>query len=333
MKRKLLSKNTFYALTLLGASALSTLAQPSSSIQFFDTTGTNKTANFGWQGDQANGNFFIETPNDGNGLTIKDGNLNLDGNITSTKNITANSFIGNGSQLTNLPSAAVNWGSVTGKPLVFPPETHSHSVGWNDVANKPTTFTPSTHTHTKSQITDLPATLVESVSAGTGLSKSGTAQAPTLSVNYGGNGSANSAARSDHNHNGTYSTVGHGHTGTYSEVGHKHSLKENRIEVVPGRTKPNSSFTEVEIPNGWTNENTRVLSAEIYTTIAWGGNTETKFAGWSKLYESNLYSFYVVKGNPTTNSILLIHPSNPVGPDNTTFTDRPYTVVFLNTAP
>jgi len=278
MKRKLLSKNTFYALTLLGASALSTLAQPSSSIQFFDTTGTNKTANFGWQGDQANGNFFIETPNDGNGLTIKDGNLNLDGNITSTKNITANSFIGNGSQLTNLPSAAVNWGSVTGKPLVFPPETHSHPV------------------------------------------------------NYGGTGSTNLAARSDHNHNGTYSTVGHNHNGTYSTVGHIHSLEENRIKVDTGTTIYSSS-TPVKIPDGWTNENTRVLSAEINTTISWGGYEETKFAGWSMLYESNLYSFYVVKGPPTTNIIHLKHPSNPVGPDNTTFTGRPYTVVFLNTAP
>jgi|GEM_PF-4575670 len=74
-------------------SMVSLHAQSSSAIQFFDSTGSNQTAKFGWQGGNTNGKFFIETPNDGNALDIKEGNLTLDGNITSTKTISAATLI------------------------------------------------------------------------------------------------------------------------------------------------------------------------------------------------------------------------------------------------
>jgi hypothetical protein len=33
-------------------------AQPKSALEFYDSTGANATARFGWEGSQANGKFF-----------------------------------------------------------------------------------------------------------------------------------------------------------------------------------------------------------------------------------------------------------------------------------
>jgi hypothetical protein len=39
------------------------------------------------------------------------------------------------------------WGEITGKPSVFPPETHGHA--WGEITGKPSTFPPSSHTHSQ----------------------------------------------------------------------------------------------------------------------------------------------------------------------------------------
>lgn len=63
-------------------------------------------------------------------------------------------------------AAAVDWSTITGKPSVFPPSTHTHTLNqitdyvtptWANLSGKPSTFAPSAHTHTLSQITDYTA--------------------------------------------------------------------------------------------------------------------------------------------------------------------------------
>ena len=81
---------------------------------------------------------------------------------------------------------ATDWGSITGKPSVFPPEAHSHTaaditdfadavvavsppVDWSSLTGKPTEFPPESHTHPASQITGLSDYII--------------ASAPGLSIN------------------------------------------------------------------------------------------------------------------------------------------------------
>jgi len=154
-------------------------AESESSLQFFDSSGTQKTVQFGWQGSSNTGHFFIKSNNSQKGLSLKNGNLFLDGSLSTSSSLTAQTFIGDGSQLVNLP-----------KP----------TLSWSDISDKPPLFTPSAHFHTKNQVSDLPANIVESVSATTGLSLSGTASHPSLAVNFAGSGSANTVAKSDHSH-------------------------------------------------------------------------------------------------------------------------------------
>ncbi|MFP4418701.1 MAG: hypothetical protein ACLFSB_15680 [Chitinispirillaceae bacterium] len=84
------------ALLIIGCSALSLQAQPSSAIEFYDTTGTESTSKIGWTGNAEDGHFFIETPDDNSGVTVKNGNIEVDGTVTAEK------FVGDGSGLTNL---------------------------------------------------------------------------------------------------------------------------------------------------------------------------------------------------------------------------------------
>lgn len=44
----------------------------------------------------------------------------------------------------------VFWDDIEGKPVVFPPETHTHL--WKDIANKPTEFPPAAHSHDAGEI-------------------------------------------------------------------------------------------------------------------------------------------------------------------------------------
>ncbi len=49
--------------------------------------------------------------------------------------------------------ASVDYGDLTGVPLVFPPDDHSHE--WADITDPPATYAPTAHTHSESDITDL----------------------------------------------------------------------------------------------------------------------------------------------------------------------------------
>lgn len=82
-------------------------AEPTSAIQFYDSTGITATAKFGWRGDAADGAFYIETPRaTGEPLQVQRGNLSVDGTM-SAGNVTADSIaarkiVGDGSGLTNV---------------------------------------------------------------------------------------------------------------------------------------------------------------------------------------------------------------------------------------
>jgi hypothetical protein len=63
---------------------------------------------------------------------------------------------------------------------------------------------------------------INSVIAGLGLTGGATEGDATLAVAFGGNGSASTVARSDHNHDGRYALLSHNHDDRYSLLGHNH---------------------------------------------------------------------------------------------------------------
>ncbi|MBD3242991.1 MAG: hypothetical protein GF331_20530 [Chitinivibrionales bacterium] len=266
------------ALTVLfGVSTVvSSVWADSTSIEFFDPTGTTITGKVGWKGDAATGEMFIETPNDGNGVSIKEGN------------VTANSFTGDGSGLTNLPASTVDWtdiqnrpaglddgdqagissesdptvpanvkdgiewSEVSNKPSSYTPSSHSH--GWTEIDNKPIAFEPTTHTHSYGDVTDKPSTFdpsphdhsISDVSALQGtLDGKASLSGATFSggVTFGGDifvGSGGTALRS--------------------------------IRVVTGTIVSSGSATSkttLNLPSGFTQDNCFVLSA----VAAYGPNT------------------------------------------------------------
>lgn len=64
---------------------------------------------------------------------------------------------------------------------------------------------------------------ISSVTAGAGLTGGALSGDATLSVDYAGSGVSSLAARSDHNHTGTYSPLGHNHDSSYAALSHSHS--------------------------------------------------------------------------------------------------------------
>lgn len=82
--------------------------QMKSAVQFYDTTGATPTAKFGWSGSSADGQFFVNTPGDGDVMTIKNGNAAVKGTVTASR------FSGDGSSLTNLHTTTVSAANVAG---------------------------------------------------------------------------------------------------------------------------------------------------------------------------------------------------------------------------
>ncbi len=144
-----------------------THAQATSSIEFFDAAGTTQTSSFGWKGTATDGNFYIMSPSSGNGLEMKGKALSFDGNITAT------SFVGDGSGLTGInvsgPTATqvatqlkgdnAFLNSVKGDPGPAGPTGSAGATGpkgdtgpagtteWIGITGKPSTFSPSAHNH------------------------------------------------------------------------------------------------------------------------------------------------------------------------------------------
>lgn len=80
--------------------------QPTSAVQFYDSTGSTPTSKFGWQGNAATGKFYIETPNGGSEFSLQGGNATVKGTVTAT------SFVGNGSGLTGIKATGASAGEV-----------------------------------------------------------------------------------------------------------------------------------------------------------------------------------------------------------------------------
>jgi len=76
-------------------------AQPKSALEFYDSTGANATARFGWEGDEADGKFFLQAPVGTDVVTVEDGNMDVSGEITAAK------VNGDGSGLTNIGSGQI----------------------------------------------------------------------------------------------------------------------------------------------------------------------------------------------------------------------------------
>jgi len=102
-----------HAKALAGVTLLATLvsAQPKSALEFYDTTGTNPTARFGWT-DADGGKFFLQAPVGTNVLTTQGDDMTVAGEVTATQ------FNGDGSALTGVSKPG-----------------HSHTVDSNSIAN------------------------------------------------------------------------------------------------------------------------------------------------------------------------------------------------------
>jgi len=161
-------------LTVLSTSML--FAQARSAIQFYDTTGANKTGRVGWTGDQNTGSIFIQTPQDGNVLSTIPGGINVKGTLTATK------FAGDGSSLTNLPSSSA--------PTIATIPGLQDSLGKRPDTNWVKTKIPSSNGS------------ISAITVDSGLSGGGNSGTVSLKVKYGGSGSAATIARSDHTHTG-----------------------------------------------------------------------------------------------------------------------------------
>jgi hypothetical protein len=104
----MIRNNIFFAITLMVIISHEGYAQSKSAIQFYDSTGAAKTGKIGWTGDATNGHFFVQTPSNGEVLKSNSNGIEVTGTFS------ANRIIGDGSELTNLPSPSVSIKNVDG---------------------------------------------------------------------------------------------------------------------------------------------------------------------------------------------------------------------------
>jgi len=223
------------------ALALSASAQTSSAIEFYDTTGATATSRIGWTGSATGGNIYISTPDDGNGVSVKNGV------------ITAEGFVGNGSGLTgiimDIDDNAVTTAMIANRAVT---DDKIDSVSWSKIRGVPASVTnPSAATVADSSITsakirdgavtnakiesvswskltDVPAgfadgidnegsgtgSSISGISAGAGLSGGGASGTVTISAAFSRSGTVDSVARADHSHTITSAMIGDGEVKT-----------------------------------------------------------------------------------------------------------------------
>jgi hypothetical protein len=194
-----------------------TFGQAKSSIQFYDTTGQNKTLKLGWTG-ATDGHGFVTTPTDGEVVTVRGKDLTVKGAVT------AGSYSGNGGGLTGVQVDSIAWGKIKGIPAGFADGVDNEGSGTGGVDSvRAARVADSAKTVANGAVSsakiadgtvteaDLAAALatkingkgagdITGVGAGTGLTGGGAVDSVTLNVNFAGSGSAATAARSDHDH-------------------------------------------------------------------------------------------------------------------------------------
>lgn len=249
----------------------------STSIEFYDPAGATITGKVGWRGDAATGEMFVETPNDGNGVTIKEGT------------VTANGFVGDGSGLTDLPAPTVDWTDIQNRPTGLDdgdqagitsesdptvPATLKDGVGWTEVTGKPSTYPASSHDHQTSDITDFPTSFPpsahshawgdvtgkptsfppeshsHSVANVTGLQTELDSKADESGATFTGNVNMNGGAKM-------------GSSGM--------TVSEMRVLTGSlGTSGTTNALTTISYPSGYTKDNTYVVSAMVqHSTGSW----------------------------------------------------------------
>lgn len=82
------------------AACTAALSQPTSAIEFYDSTGTDASARLGWRGPSGTGTFFVQSPVGVDAVTVTGGGMAVSGDLQAA------TLAGDGSRLTNIPRPA-----------------------------------------------------------------------------------------------------------------------------------------------------------------------------------------------------------------------------------